>query len=186
MLMEHHGFSGTPITVGGGARLSVRRAEDCARFSLRISPEQVGAAAKALGCELPSKIGDMAVSGAKLGLCLSPDEWLLLAPAGEGEGIAARFAALYDATPHSLVDIGHRETGIEVQGAAAITALSSACALDLTEMADGTGTRTIFDKAQVVLIRRSAESFRIEVWRSFASHVWGLLEAASHEVELGL
>lgn len=186
MLMEHHVLSGTPITIGGGAALRVRRAEDCARFSLRIAAEHAGKAAKAFGCDLPAKIGEIATSGGKLALCLSPDEWLLLTPSQQGDDIVSRFAALYDATPHSLVDIGHRETGIEVEGPAAITALSAACALDLTEMADGTGTRTIFDKAQVVLIRTSGQSFRIEVWCSFASHVWGLLEAASHEIELGL
>ena len=96
------------------------------------------------------------------------------------------FAALYATCPHSLVDVGHREIGIAVEGAAAVLALRSACAFDLETMPSGTGMRTIFDKAQIILIRHDENRFRIEVWRSFADHVWGLLQAASREISLGI
>ena len=40
----------------------------------------------------------------------------------------------------------------------------------------GIGDRTIFDKAQVVCsVKHAPDRFRIEVWRSFAGHVWTLL-----------
>jgi sarcosine oxidase subunit gamma len=186
MLMEHHPLSGTPIAIDGGASLAIRQAPDCARFNLRIAAEHAGEGGSALGLDLPTTIGGMAASSGKLALCLGPDEWLLMAPMDEGDDVVRRFDALYARIPHSLVDICHRETGIEIEGAAADLALASACPLDLSAMPAGTATRTIFDKAQIVLIKRGEASYRIEVWRSFAPHVWGLLEAASREIALAI
>jgi sarcosine oxidase subunit gamma len=186
MLMEHQPLSGMPIAIDGGAALSVRHAEDCARFNLRIAVEYAGEAGEAFSCELPRSIGGMTNSAGKRALCLGPDEWLLMAPAGDEDEITRAFGLLYAQVPHSLVDIGHRETGIEVEGPAAASALAAACPLDLASMPAGTATRTIFDKAQIVLIKRTEASYRMEVWRSFAPHVWRLLEAVSHEIALGV
>src|SRR3546814_17723546 len=108
--------SDLPIAIDGGKSLSIRRAEDCARFSLRIAVEHAGEAAAAFGCDLPRAIGGMTSSAGKLALCLGPDEWQLMAPAGQEDDITRRFDALYAQVPHSLVDIGHRETGIEIGG----------------------------------------------------------------------
>jgi sarcosine oxidase subunit gamma len=185
MKHEHHPLEGRRID-SVLDRLAIGMAEDCARFSLRIDAEGLAVAGKAFGCELPSAIGAMRASGGRFAICLGPDEWQLFAPSSEAEGIDQRFAALYAGLPHSLVDVGHRDVGIEISGEAAALALASACALDLEAMPSGTATRTIFDKAQIVLIRHDEQHFRIEVWRSFASHVWAILEAASREVSLGM
>ncbi|MGE4167622.1 MAG: sarcosine oxidase subunit gamma [Xanthobacteraceae bacterium] len=186
MLQERHPLMGQRISLAERSSLVIHDAEDCARFNLRIAPENLGAASKACGCELQPTIGVIAMSGGRLALCLGPDEWQLYAPIAEGAAIEAAFAALYASCPHSLVDIGHREIGITVEGAAAVLALRSACAFDLEAMPSGTGVRTIFDKAQIILIRHDETRFRIEVWRSFADHVWGLLQAASREIALGI
>ena len=42
-------------------------------------------------------------------------------------------------------------------------------------------TRTVFGKAEIVLWRTAAETFRIEVARSFAPYVWACLEEARRE-----
>jgi sarcosine oxidase subunit gamma len=44
-------------------------------------------------------------------------------------------------------------------------------------------TRTVFGKAEIVLWRTAAETFRIEVWRSFAPYVLGCLEEAGREYQ---
>jgi sarcosine oxidase subunit gamma len=186
MLLERHPLMGQRILLAQPSSLAIHDAEDWARFNLRIALETLGAASKAFGCELPATIGATAASGGRLALCLGPDEWQLYAPIAAGRSIEAAFAALYASCPHSLVDVGHREIGIAVEGAAAVLALRSACALDFDTMPSGTGTRTIFDKAQIILIRHDENRFRIEVWRSFADHVWGLLQAASREIALGI
>src|SRR3546814_12035663 len=97
MLTEHHPLSGTPIAIDGGKSLSIRRAEDCARFSLRIAVEHAGEAAAAFGCDLPRAIGGMTSSAGKLALCLGPDAWQLLAPAGTA---AAPQRPFDDLLPH--------------------------------------------------------------------------------------
>jgi sarcosine oxidase, subunit gamma len=164
--------------------LDIRAAEDAARFSLRIDPSAAAMAATAFGAPLPARIGQMATSGERLALQLGPDEWQLLAPLSDGDAIVESFGRLQ--TPHSLVDIGHREEGILVEGEAASLALRSAIAFDVEAMPVGTGCRTVFDKAQIILIRETENRFRIEVWRSFADHVWHILHAVSREIALGI
>ncbi len=40
-------------------------------------------------------------------------------------------------------------------------------------------TRTIFDKAEIVLWRRAATTFHVEVWRSFAPYLAASLAEAA-------
>lgn len=186
MLMQDHAAARHPAAQTYRAATEIRPAKDCARFSLRIAPEHLSRAAEAFGSALPEAIGDVAVAGERLALCLGPDEWQLYAPLDEQDGIEARFAALYPDCLHSLVDIGHREVGFDIEGPAAALLLRSGCPRDLEHMPPGTGTRTIFDKAQIVLIRHDAERFRLEVWPSFAPYVQELLSTARREIALGL
>lgn len=184
MLQEYRHLEGSRIITRDHGVLRIEAVEDSARFSLRIGGDKIAHAARALGCDLPNTIGATAASGARLALCLGPDEWQLLAPLDERDAIETRFAALYSDCSHSLVDVSHREVGISIEGTAAVLALRSACPLDLGAMPVGTATRTIFDKAQIILIRQGQDSFRIEVWQSFADHVWGILQAAAREIDL--
>lgn len=186
MLHEHHPLVGRETTIATAMPLSIRVAADAARFSLRIDPAGIGGASKAFGVKLPARIGEIAVAGERRAICLGPDEWYLMAPTAEQAAVEAAFADLYAKAVHSLVDIGHREVGIEVEGASALLALRSAIAFDIDAMPAGTGCRTIFDKAQVVLLRETEHRFRIEVWRSFADHVWGILQAAGREIALDI
>jgi sarcosine oxidase subunit gamma len=166
-------------------RLSVAVAEDRARFSLRVRAEGCAKAGDAFGSTLPARIGDLAASGKCLAICLGPDEWFLMAPSGEAGAIEERFAAAMDGA-YSLVDVSHREVGIEVRGRSATLALASACALDLESMPSGSATRTILDKSPAVLIKHAPDHYRIEVWQSFAGHVWALLEAVRREIALDI
>lgn len=184
MLLANHPLLGKTIPGDTASRLSIRAAEDSARFSLRIDPAAAQLAGAAFGTPLPTRIGGLVEAGGRMALQLGPDEWMLTAPVGESDGIAEAFAVFQE--PYSLVDIGHREVGILVEGEAAALALRSGIAFDVEAMPVGTGCRTIFDKAQIVLIREDKNRFRIEVWRSFADHVWGILHAVSREIALGL
>jgi sarcosine oxidase subunit gamma len=84
------------------------------------------------------------------------------------------------------VDLGHREVGIEIDGADAVLALQSAIPFDVEAIAIPSGCRTIFGKVQIVLVREAEHHFRVEVWRTFADRVWGVLQAASREIELSI
>ncbi|MCV9940684.1 sarcosine oxidase [Boseaceae bacterium BT-24-1] len=167
-------------------RLSLRPVVDGARFSLRIEPKGLEAASKVLGLALPKAIGGAASSGGRIAICLGPDEWYLIAPPSEQESLERGFAELYATTIHSLVDVGHREVGIEIAGAGAAHALQAAIAFDIEAMPFSSGCRTLMDKAQIILLREAEDRFRIEVWRSFADHVWELLQIVGREIELGI
>ena len=82
--------------------------------------------------------------------------------------------------------MSHRETGIDVTGSSAEWLLNAASPLNLSEMEAPGCVRTIFDRVQIILIKIDENNYRIEVWNSFADHVWLLLEAASNEVALGV
>jgi sarcosine oxidase subunit gamma len=184
MIQERNALSGLRLP-DVGDRLSVAVAEDCARFSLRVRPENRAEAGEAFGCAMPARIGGLASSGDRLALCLVPDEWFLMAPSPAGDAIRDRFAAAMEG-PFSLVEVSHREVGIEVRGTAATLALASLCALDLDAMPSGSATRTILDKSPAVLIKHAPDHYRIEVWHSFAGHVWALLEAVRREISLDI
>lgn len=184
--MQHRLLPEYPIEIDGGGTLRVATAAACARFSLRVAPGHAATAAKSLGCALPRKIGDTVSRDGATALCLGPDEWHVLAPLKSEEEIVARFAGLYARVPHSLVDVSHRDIGLKIEGKTAAEALNAGCPLDLRAMAPGTATRTIFDKAQILLIKESDTSYRVEVARSFALHVWRLLETVAREIRLGI
>ena len=57
--------------------------------------------------------------------------------------------------------------------------MMSGCPLDLERMAVGRGARTIFETVEIVVMKRGAEKFHIEVWRSFAPWLWAALVAAA-------
>jgi sarcosine oxidase subunit gamma len=134
-------------------------------------------------------------------LWLGPDEYLLLdfgarassdagtdagviaganVGVGAGGGAAEIAAALDSATagvPHSVVDISHRQFALEISGPHATTILNGACPLDLdlAEFPIGMCTRTVLAKAEIVLWRTREDAFHLEVWRSFAGYVTGVL-----------
>lgn len=157
-----------------------------ARFNLRIAPADLAVASKAFGVSLPEKIGQGTQDGQRAAYCIGPDEWLLQAAEADQSAIVSAFDSARANTPNSLTVISDREHSIAITGPAAIDLLSVACPLDLSRMAVGSAKRTVFDYAQVVLIRDGEDAFRLEVWRSYFPHVHGLLQIAIKEFAAGL
>jgi sarcosine oxidase, subunit gamma len=114
---------------------------------------------------------------------LGPDEWLIGSDEAEADHLPAAIAADLGERAHAIVDVSHRNVGIDVSGPLAAAVLNAGCPLDLGEAAfpAGSATRTLFGKAEIVLIRRAgaAPRYRVECWRSFATYVHGLLTEAS-------
>ena len=186
MMHNHHPLVGRQLSGLQGARVTIRPVENCARFILRINPQNLPAASKIWGANLPANIGGLVSASGRIATCIGPDEWYLLAPLADRDAIETAFAGLYATSIHSLVDVGHREVGIAVEGPEAVLALQSCIAFDIGAMPIGSGCRTIIDKAQIILLREVEDRFRIEVWHSFADHVWHLLAGICREIELGV
>jgi sarcosine oxidase subunit gamma len=154
-----------------------------ARFMLQAGDEAAGTVARAVGFPFATALnraeGD--VDG-RACLKLGPDEWLLLGAGDDPTALAADFTS-EAGLGFSLVDVSDRQVGLVIAGPGAAEALASGILLDLSLAAFpiGMATRTIFEKATVVLWRTGPESFHIEVWRSFAPYVRALIDIALAE-----
>jgi sarcosine oxidase, subunit gamma len=171
-----------PIAIGAAAWL--RACPESARLSLRGNAAVRAAASRAFAVELPSAVNRAATQAQRAALCLGPDEHWLLAPAAELEAIREALSSALAALPHSLVDVSHRQAAFEVVGPHAEWLLNSGCPLDLALRSFPVGmcTRTVFFKAEVMLWRTAAESFRVEVWRSFAPYCLDMLREVAREI----
>jgi sarcosine oxidase subunit gamma len=154
------------------------------RVALRLADP--GAAAIALGLALPHRIGARATAGARGALCLGPDEWLIETPEADGAALTATIAEVAAHLPLSAVDVSDREITLRLEGASVLDLLATGCPRDLGRMPVGSGARTLFDTAQVVLTREEENRFHLTVWRSFAPHVRALLDLATRELASGL
>ncbi len=154
-----------------------------AKFVFRGRGPAVDVAGAALGFVLPEVACCAAAGDDRAALWLGPDEWLLIAPEEQELEIAQGFAAALSGLPHALVAVGHRNAGLEIAGPEAATVLAAGCPLDLDldSFPVGMCTRTVLGKAEIVLWRTTPETFRIEVWRSFAAYVWRFLDEARGE-----
>ncbi len=154
------------------------------RFSFRGSPEAAAAASRALGVELSQVACRANAVGERAALWLGPDEQLLIGAESDAGAMREGLVAALGDTPHSLVDISHRQVAFAVKGAHAEWLLQSGCPLDLDigQFPVGMCTRTVFLKSEIVLWRTAPDTFRLEVWRSFADYVASLLAEAAIEL----
>ncbi|SNR47224.1 sarcosine oxidase subunit gamma [Paracoccus sediminis] len=176
MTYEKHQFHSAPVLI-----------EDLApvlRLSLRVKPAHRDTLARVLGLDLPVRVGARSAAAGTEALCLGPDEWLLTAP--EGTDLTTPARAVHADAPHSLVDISDREITLRLTGPAVLDLLSACCPRNVAAMPVGAAARTVFDSATVILWRDGIDSFRMDVWRSFAPHVRSLLAQVQGEIAAGL
>lgn len=135
----------------------------------------------AWGVEFSEEACRAQARGERATLWLGPDEYLLIDQAA-ATAITALEQSL-QGVAHALVDISHRQFALQVKGPHAATILSGACPLDLdlTAFPVGMCTRTVLAKAEIVLWRTRDDAFHLEVWRSFAGYVTGLLGEIARE-----
>lgn len=148
---------GLPVTL---ALADTRR-----RWSLRARDAALLSAT--IGHTLPERIGAHAGGIARLG----PDEWFAVLPAdavlATGEGLAL-----------SVVDVSSRSLGFTLSGPGAAAALMRGCPLDLARFTPGRATRTVFETVEIQVWMTGADTFHVEVWRSFAAWLWHALAEA--------
>jgi len=171
----------TPGTLVETSAASVSAAMPCTRLSLRARGDLAPFEA-ALGLSLGGHIGSRSSSDALEAMRLGPDEWILHSRSGDVADVVAAMSALYDSHPHSLVDVSGREVTLVIKGGRAAELLTLGCPRDIDTIPPGAGRRTAFDGVTVVLWRDGETSFRMDVWNTFAPHVYDLLAIGSREL----
>jgi sarcosine oxidase, subunit gamma len=155
------------------------------RWTLHGGPDARALAAPVFGVELSETACRAAVAGTRAALWLGPDEHLLLDLSGDDtqSSMAAALEQALEGTRHALVDVSHRQFALELSGEHATAILSGGCPLDLdpVEFPVGMCTRTVLAKADMVLWRTRPDAFHLEIWRSFAGYVGGLLDEIGRE-----
>lgn len=164
------------------ARLS--EAASGSRFALQGEGEALRRVAGLCGVAVPAAVNraDTSPAGRAL-LRLGPDEYLFLVEGDDHASLAAQLDAALTVEPASLVDVSDRQIGLRLDGEGAALALNAGVPLDLDIEAFpiAMATRTLFEKAEIVLWRVGADSFRIEVARSFAPYLRALIDLALRE-----
>nr|WP_316655779.1 sarcosine oxidase subunit gamma [uncultured Gellertiella sp.] len=164
---------------GGSPVASLTPAAPASRISLRAPAASVAALSTALGVSLPTRPKTSAYANGRHALWIGPDEWLVIDESGADlVAEAGKSGAL-----HSAADVSHRNNAIIVSGPAAENTLNGGCSQDLSLSVFPVGgcSRTLIGKAEVVLFRTAEEVFRVEVWRSFATYVFGMLHESAED-----
>lgn len=164
----------------GSANVSIKVAAPAYRLSLRARADAVAELSQTLDISLPQTPKTSTTSGLRAALWLGPDEWLVI---DQGESNLMEACASVTAA-HSATDVSHRNVAMTVSGEGAEATLNAGCPQDLSLDAFPVGacSRTLFGKAEVVLLRVTEDTFRVECWRSFADYVFGLLEEGARDV----
>ena len=161
----------------------LRQLPPATRLVLRGGPQVLAAAADALGLPRSETPCRAVRNDARAALWLGPDERLLLGSADAAADMHGLLQQALTGMAHALADISHGQVGFEVSGARAPLALNTGCPLDLdpASFPPEMCTRTVFAKAQIVLWRTGAMTFRVETARSFAPYVTEILALAGRE-----
>jgi sarcosine oxidase subunit gamma len=169
------------LALPAGPRFGLSEAPPAARFILRGGEAVRVACGMVFGAEPPSRLGPASEGAGRAALWLGPDEWLLIADSADAADIDGVLESVLEGTAHSLVDVSHRQIGLIASGPAAARVLNAGCPLDidLKSFPVGFARRTLFDKAEIVLWRRAAATFHVEVWASFAPYLVGSLAEAA-------
>lgn len=167
---------------GGSATVRLTPAAPASRIALRAPADSIGGLSQALGLQVPNRPKTSASNNGRHALWLGPDEWLVIDENGADlVGLAASAGVL-----HSATDVSHRNTAVIVSGPGAEATISGGCPQDLSLEAFPVGacSRTLLGKVEIVLLRLDAETFRVEVWRSFSDYAFGLLAEGAEDAGL--
>lgn len=165
--------------------VSILKTAPVTRLSFRGREDARKAAGKGFGFALPTKALSAKTKDNKAAIWLGPDEWLLLTSEDEQDALTAALEKALGDQPHALVDVSHRQDAILVTGPKAEWLLASGLPIDLhaDSFAVGTVTRTLFNKAPVMVWRLGADSFVIEAWGTFLPYVYGQLCETAEELK---
>jgi sarcosine oxidase, subunit gamma len=171
-----------PRLVASGPGVEVFERPFTVQIDIRIDPtaEAIEEVGEALRVALPAEPNRVSTSGALQALWLSPDEWLIVAPAGDSLAIARTARAAVEVFSGAVVDVSAHRTLLELRGPAVRDLLSRGCSLDLHPRAFPADAcaQTMLARADVILFQPGAEAFGVFVRSSFANYLVAWLRDA--------
>ena len=136
---------------------------------------------QATGMHLPLKANSASIDPQRQLLWMGPDEWLLKTSDGQGGSISTALRAALQGQHSAVVDVGHGNTTLRVEGPGAADLLARGCPLDLHVRAFPTGSLAQSHVAKAnatVLCLQAGTHYELTVRRSFASYLFEWLTAA--------
>ena len=169
------------------ARPWLRTLPPAPRYILQGPAAALAAADTVLGFSEPHVASRARRNARASVLWLGPDERLIIANAEVSTttpNLEPLLRSALASLPHSLVDVSHRQLGLQLSAAFAEDLLNCGCPQDLSLVAFPLDmcSRTLFNKTEIVLWRRGPEEFQIEVWRSFVPYLEGWMREAAQDL----
>ena len=142
-------------------------------YNLRVKKADLAAFKKASGWNLPSKIGGSIVTRNYSAFCLGPDEWQFLTDASKAKSTRTKLEKLAKKFVFSYADISHRNVTFSLTGPMAAPMINIGCPLDLSLGAFPIDkcTRTVFEDAEIMILRKAEDAFAVQTWRSFGPYL---------------
>jgi len=145
-------------------------------------PAFSGAVHTVTGLALPVVANTASMGADRQMLWLGPDEWLLQCPIGQGAALEATLRQALAGQHFSVVNVGHGNTVLRVQGPGAADLLSRGCPLDFhaSVFAAGQVAQSHISRANAtILCRQAGSDYELTVRRSFADYLFRWLCAAA-------
>ena len=145
-------------------------------------PAFSGAVHTVTGLALPVVANTASMGTDRQLLWLGPDEWLLQCPIGQGAALEATLRQALAGQHFSVVNVGHGNTVLRIQGPGAADLLSRGYPLDFhaSVFAAGQVAQSHISRANATILCRQAGShYEITVRRSFADYLFRWLCAAA-------
>jgi sarcosine oxidase subunit gamma len=119
-------------------------------------------------------------------LWLGPDEWLVLAPAGQEKALATSLREAIGGAVGAVTDVSAQRTALELTGPQVREVLARGCSIDLYPGVSPIGTcvQTLLAQTGAVIVVRdeTASDFLVLVRASFAQYLASWLVDACAEV----
>jgi sarcosine oxidase, subunit gamma len=160
------------------------------QLNVRLDPTGPAAAAVAVVLDeaLPTRPCTAVVAGDRELLWLGPDEWLVLAPAGCADELAASLRTAIGAERGAVTDVSAQRTAVVLRGPGTRELLAKGCSIDLHPKVSPRGTcvQTLLAQTGVTLVVHddTASRFLLLVRASFAVYLAGWLLDASTELSV--
>ena len=177
--------AGDTSLVIDGRQVSLGEAPLMDMLNLRGNPADTGfgsAVHTATGLALPLAANTATMGADRQLLWLGPDEWLLQCPIGQGAALETALRQALAGQHFAVVNVGHGNTVLRIQGPGAADLLARGCPLDFHASVFATGqvAQSHISRANATILCKQAGShYEVTVRRSFADYLFRWLCAAA-------